>query len=149
MTRFQIIEGLPDPELLSTITVLNQDLFALEETAEQLLSFFNQQKNLVFCLAYQQDELVGYKIGFQTIPGVFESWRGGVTPSAQRQGIAQQLIIDQHQWCEEHNFHTIQTVTNSINTPMLILNLKNGFTIVGMMVNRRNHLKLQLEKRRK
>ena len=145
--QFQIIEGIPGQTLLSDITRLNRELFNLGETSQHLFSFFQRQEQLLFCLAYQQDELVGYKIGFQAAPRVFESWRGGVSPKFRKQGIAQKLLGLQHLWCEENNLHTIQTVTDSTNNPMLMLNLSNGFMIIGMTVNRRNHLKIQLEKR--
>ena len=52
----------------------------------------------------------------------------------------------QHAWCRAHGFRVVKTTTNGDNRPMLILNLKSGFEIVGRFVNRGKSLKVLQEK---
>ena len=89
---------------------------------------------------------MGFKIGFEQSPGVFESCRGGVIETARRQGIAMELMRVQHQWCAENGYKVIQTTTNGDNQSMLILNLRSGFEVVGSFLNARRRVKILQEK---
>ena len=144
--KYQCHEGIPSGQILQWLRDINQQIFQFNETSEHLTSCFQNKQKIVIHLAFQQTQPVGFKAGFETEPWCFESWRGGVLPSVRRQGIAQELMQRQHQWCMQNNFRCMKTVTNSDNTPMLMLNLKNGFEIVGSFVNRRKKLKILQEK---
>ena len=91
--------------------------------------------------------IIGYKIGFQERPQYFESWRGGVLAEYRGRKIAQELLKKQHEWCKKQGFSIINTTTNSQNIPMLIVNLRGGFEIVGTFLNHRKIMKVMLEKR--
>ena len=144
--QYQCIESLPEPGVIEEIAQINQEIFAFSETKEVLTQLFSKQSRLLICLALRDEQLVGYKIGFEESRRVFESWRGGVVEHARGQGIAMELMRRQHQWCEESGYAVIKTTTNGDNGPMLVLNLKSGFEIVGTFVNRRGRLKV-LQKR--
>ena len=148
MTEFEYrcFEGELPCEDLGQVVALNQEIFGFNETAEQLAYMFSTAQQPLSCLAFQDGCLVGFKIGFQQSKGVFESWRGGVQERLRGQGIATELMRQQHIWCKEKSFKLIKTTTNSDNAPMLIANLLNGFQIVGTFVNQRNKLKVLLEK---
>ncbi|MBN92733.1 MAG: GNAT family N-acetyltransferase [Deltaproteobacteria bacterium] len=144
--EYRCFEGQPDAELMDWLAHINQELFAFGETAEHLATFFQSHQRILICMAFQGGLPVGFKVGVEDAPRSFESWRGGVLETARRQGIAMELQRLQHSWCEENEFRVIKTTTNSSNIPMLILNLRSGFQIVGSFVNRRKHLKVLQEK---
>ena len=144
--EYRCLPGQPTAEVLAAVAEINHEIFGFNETAAILAGLFGQKGKLLVCLAEQGGQTVGYKIGFEGDPGTFESWRGGVLPSARRQGIAEHLMGLQHRWCQENGFRVIKTTTNSDNTPMIILNLKSGFEIVGTFVHRQKRLKVLQEK---
>ena len=144
--HYQLIEGFPEATVLTAVASLNESLFGLQESTAGLESFFRHQTDLLLCLAWHNHDLIGYKIGFQQIHGVFESWRGGVSLSAQRQGIGRHLLAQQHQWCAARGYRVIVTTITNTNTPMLQLNVQHGFRIVGLHINQRYLLKINLKK---
>ncbi len=144
--EYRCFAGQPGAEVLDWLTDINQELFAFGETAEHLSALFRNHQKVLICMAFESGRPVGFKVGFEDAPRSFESWRGGVVDTARRRGIAMELMRLQHSWCEENGFQVIKTTTNSSNVPMLILNLRNGFQIVGSFVNRRKLLKVLQEK---
>ena len=125
---------------------LNEVTFGFNETAEKLAHFFSTRSQVLICLAFMNGELVGYKVGMEDGDGHFESCRGGVADHARRIGIAQGLMRLQHEWCAEQGFRSIRTSTTNNNAPMLILNLRNGFEVVGTEITRNQQLKVLQEK---
>ena len=144
--EYKCIEGHPDPDVIEWITRINQEIFALDESLETMTKFFEAHRNVLICAAFKDGHPVGFKIGFEENPICFESWRGGVVELFRRQGIADELMLMQHHWCEKRHFQVIKTVTNGDNAGMLILNLRHGFEVVGSAVNRRKNLKVFQEK---
>ena len=143
---YRAFEGQPETQVIDWIAEINQELFGFNETSEHLSTFFQSQTRVFICLAFDEERVVGFKIGVEDAPRSFESWRGGVVDTARRQGIATELLQLQHNWCELHGFRVIKTTTNNSNIPMLILNLRNGFQVVGSFVNQNKRLQLLLEK---
>ncbi len=78
-----------------------------------------------------EEEPLGFKLGYQRSPTLFYSWLGGVVPGARRLGIAGELMLAQHQWAQAHDYTHIETRTRASNNAMIIRNLKSGFSIVG------------------
>jgi GNAT superfamily N-acetyltransferase len=97
-------------------------------------------------MAFDDGTPVGFKMGFEERPTYFESWRGGVVETAQRKGIAEQLLRHQHAWCEQKGFRIITTICSNDNTEMLILNLRHGLRITGSFLDRRETVKVILQK---
>ena len=64
------------------------DPFPLDSFTKHL----NRQHQILCCFAYDAEQMIGYKIGYQIRDGYFESWVGGVSPAYRRQGIAKNLI---------------------------------------------------------
>ena len=139
-------EGQSALEALNQLASLNQDVFALNESSEALRTFLESRLNTFVVLALSEAQCVGFKIGFQYSPAVFESWRGGVHHQMRKQGIATTLMDLQHSWVQKNGFRMIRTVTDGDNQAMLILNLKHGFTIVDTMMNQSNRSKVVLQK---
>jgi len=98
------------------------------------------------CMAYDDGRPVGYKLGASDDPRSFESINGGILADYRRRGIASELAQRQERWGRDHKFGFITTLTAHDNAPMLILNLRRGFTIAGTFRKRGAHLVVALEK---
>jgi GNAT superfamily N-acetyltransferase len=77
---------------------------------------------------------------------VFYSWLGAVNSKYRRQGIAEELMRMQHDWCSQNGYKKIQTKTLNQWKSMLILNIKHGFDIVETFHDNKGVLKIILEK---
>lgn len=146
MILFKEIEGKPNQQILEKIRLFYQSIFAevdLEKFAERI----NSANNLFTILAFSNDEIVGFKLGYQIDSTKFYSWIGGVNKDFRKQGIANELMKRQHLWCVKNGFQIIQTKTKNTFKPMLILNIKSGFDIVELQRNSRDEIKIVLEKK--
>ena len=141
--ELQLVEGFPEREL-PQIAALASSTGGFDEAA--LRAHLEGRKAIVTCVARSGGALAGYKIGYQDRPFYFESWIGAVAPEFRRQGTAAALMELQHQWCREHGFRIVSTITEGNNRPMLIANLKAGFEICGTFLDRRKVLKVVLQK---
>ncbi|MBY0384323.1 GNAT family N-acetyltransferase [bacterium] len=89
------------------------------------------RKNLLAQIAYKDQTPVAFKLGYEHSDEVFYSWLGGVLPEHHGQGIATELLHLQHQKIKELGYKIVRTHSRNQFKPMMILNLKNGFRIVG------------------
>jgi GNAT superfamily N-acetyltransferase len=80
-------------------------------------------------------EWKGFKFGYRRGDRCFYSWIGGVHPDARHQGLAGQLTKAQHSWARAQGFETIVTRTRASNNLMIMVNLKNGFSVTGYEMN--------------
>ncbi|MFN8613831.1 MAG: GNAT family N-acetyltransferase [Vulcanimicrobiota bacterium] len=103
-------------------------------------------RHRLLVVACHQDRVVGFKLGFCERPGVFYSWLGAVDADFEGQGIGRRLLELQHERLQERGYHLVRTATRNRFKRMLILNLLNGFDLVGVR-NKDGDAHLQLEKR--
>ncbi len=82
-------------------------------------------------LAFMDGQAVGFKIGYASSPTVFYSWLGAVQPRFRGLGIGGALLQNQHEWCQQQGYQTIQTKCMNSNQTMLCLNSKHGFQVVA------------------
>jgi len=151
---YREVEGMPDAALLLELSTLAKAI--TEEEGGREIELNNYAENfrvgltghpwIYTCLAYGEDRLVGYKVGRSNDPRAFESWKGGVLTAFRRKGIAGELARRQAAWCRTHPFQVIFTETAPDNAPMLILNLRQGFTISGTYLKRNTTLMARLVK---
>lgn len=85
----------------------------------------------LLCRALAGGELVGFKLGYRRGDALFYSWLGGVDPDWRRRGIADRLIMLQHEALAARGYRFVETRTRAVNAAMLIVNLRAGFTISG------------------
>ena len=97
------IEGMPDAAVLDALgefaKVLVDELHgegaSLRADPDAFAESFRiglvGRKWIYSCLAYDGEQMVGYKVGRSSDPREFESWRGGVMPAHRRKGIAREL----------------------------------------------------------
>jgi predicted GNAT superfamily acetyltransferase len=145
-TEYSLIEGLPDEEMFGAIVQLSNTTFGFDEEVAGYKVALSNRRRLLFCLAFEDHTLVGFKVGYEERSRYFESWRGGVLPNARGKGIAGRLMELQHAWCVEQGFSFITTNCNNQSIDMLRLNLAHGLLVTGSYLDRGEHLKLLLQK---
>lgn len=104
---------------------------------------FHHQIHLL--TAQVDEQIIGFKVGYLDRPGRFTSWLGGVDNAWRNQGIASELTRRQHIYVSSIQCPKIWTITASDNHPMLQLNLKHGFNVIGSYTNTKGRCKLILE----
>lgn len=145
MIIFEEIEGKPNQHKLEQIQQFYQSIFAVADL-EKFQNRINSAENLFTVLAFSDDEIVGFKLGYQIDSTKFYSWIGGVKKEFRKQGIADESMKRQHDWCRKNGFKIVQTKTKNSFKPMLILNIKHGFDIIELQRNERDEIKIVLEK---
>ncbi|WP_419158770.1 GNAT family N-acetyltransferase [Rossellomorea sp. BNER] len=125
-------------------TILYQEIF---QSDSDFINSLEEKKNPLINLAIDSEKVIGFKVGYDRKLGHFYSWLGGVHPSYRGQGIASVLMTQQHEWCINHGYKTIQTKTKNIWKSMLILNLKSGFNVIGTYTDDKGEPKIILEKK--
>ena len=151
---YREIEGMPDEAVFEDLGRLSFVMFAPpgsdnpshERHAESFRVGLRGRPWIFTVLAYDAEQLVGFKIGRSEDPREFESWRGGVLESHRRQGIARELAQRQEAWCRTQSFRVICTQTDPDNAAMLMLNLAQGFIISGTDLKRAEKLRVHLVK---
>lgn len=83
------IDGIPDSELLNKILKLHESIFNDSDT---LINKAKNKPELIFTLALEDEEVIGYKIGYELESDIFYSWLGGVDGRHRNKGIASKLM---------------------------------------------------------
>ncbi|MBN8191954.1 GNAT family N-acetyltransferase [Bacillus sp. NTK074B] len=117
------------------------------ETSNDLITEMANKPEILIDIAMDDSRVIGYKIGYQLDTHTFYSWLGGVDPNYRKQGIAAELMKQQHQTLKELGFKVVQTKTMNKWRSMLILNIKNGFDVIDTYTNEKGLHKIILEKK--
>lgn len=110
-------------------------------------STFNKHTKFHLAIAYIENQPVGFKIGYERDQSEFYSWLGGVMPEYRELGIAEDLMRVQHEWCRQKGYSKISTKTQNRFKAMLMLNIKNGFEIIGTDPTDKDGMKILMEKK--
>ncbi|WP_221568137.1 GNAT family N-acetyltransferase [Alkalihalobacillus sp. TS-13] len=139
----RIFTSMPDERTLDQLCALHNLVFSsINGFLEEL-----QTKHRPCILAvYDKETPIGYKIGYERKANHFYSWLGGVHPDQRGKGVGEELLIRQHDWCRKHGYKTIRTHTKNKWRSMLILNIKNGFDVIGTFTDEKGDPKIILEK---
>ncbi len=140
---YDIIEGDLSPAIQQSAIALYEKVFA---SPGSRISDRLKRKDLVTVLAKVEGQMVGFKVGYPEKKLRFYSWLGYVHPAYRRQGIARELMHQQHRYCCEAGFTTVRTKTTNRWRSMLLLNIRNGFDVVGTYLDDHKELKIILEK---
>lgn len=141
---FVNIEGFPESDLLNQILNLQENIFKDSDT---FVSRAQSKPKVLFTVGIEKDEVVGYKIGYELESDSFYSWLGGVNVNHRNKGVASKLMIQQHLYLKEKGYRIVQTKTKNKWRNMLILNIKNGFDVIGTYTDSSGEPKIILEKR--
>lgn len=145
--RYELIDGpIPGPAR-EPLWLLYASIFT-DKTSGNFWPEIDEQaaRDLLTLLAWADDELVGFKMGYMRKPGHFYSWLGGVRADFRGHGIASELMRRQHDWCQQNGFRAVRTHTRNQWRDMLILNLRHGFDIIGTFLNEEGTVNIMLEK---
>jgi len=110
------------------------------------LEKLESKEGLVCLLAIENEDIIGFKIGYTHPDGIFYSWLGGVHEKKRGQGIASQLMRRQHEHLQALGFKKVRTYGRNERRAMLITNLKHGFDIVSTFVDKKDQHKIVFEK---
>ena len=135
---------IPDNKTLDGIVKLHTSIF---DHTNDLITQMKEKPQLRIDAVLDDQKVIAYKIGYALNYEKFYSWLGGVDPDYRNQGIASQLIERQHRFLKEREYKTVQTKTKNKWRNMLILNIKNGFDVIGTYTDSKGEPKIILEKR--
>lgn len=138
-------EGVLPSPVVEEIIALDKLVFN-NNWGEKLRVRVTSEKTLLTLLAYDNNVLVGMKIGFERSSDTFYSWVGCVHPDYRARGIAGTLLKQQESWCKDRGYKYLTTESQNKFKNMLILNLKAGFDIIGTSVNSEGMTKIHFQK---
>lgn len=69
--------------------------------------------------AFDGDELVGFKFGYEREPGALHSWLGGVREPYRRRGIMRLLTEKQESWARNNGYHCVTVNTYKDKFPAM------------------------------
>lgn len=143
--QYQIFNSLSSQDK-DEILVLLDKVFG-GYSPSKLDSTLANRSEILYVSARVKDQFVGFKLGYTYNEERFYSWLGAVDPEYRGVGVGQDLMRQQHQWCQKKGFHIIETRTKNKWQDMLILNIKNGFEIIGTYTNKNGETKIIMEKK--
>lgn len=135
----------PDDRIKQDLILLAQSIFKTFDQSQFEMNL-NDKKNILILAAFDDEKLIGFKMGFELNNTTFYSWLGGIDEKYRGFGIGKELIKEQHLWCETMGYKFIETKTMNSWKTMLILNLNHGFKITGTELSRNLELKILLRK---
>lgn len=136
------IEGIPYA-WLEQLQKIHAHVF---DGANLPLEKLEKKEGLLCILAVEGGTLIGFKLGYPHPDGVFYSWLGGVHVTKRGQGIASQLMKQQHEHIKTLGFHKVRTYGRNTRKAMLITNLKHGFDILSTFSDEKGRHKIIFEK---
>ena len=142
---YAIIEGSLEPIVISKLLDLYAEIFS-DADPEFFKQRISEQPKLFTILAFHDEQLIAFKIGYPYNKTTFYSWIGGVHQDYRTQGIASKLAEMQEAYAKTNGFHKLLTKSMNTYKPMMILNLKNGFDIVKFYTNTKGQTKIVFEK---
>jgi len=142
---YTTINGYPEDIFFEDIVNLYSEIFE-DADVEFFKNRLKQKPDSLSVLAYSNNKIVGFKIGYPYNENTFYSWVGGVLLKFRRQGIASQLAKIQEAYAKENGFTKLRTKSMNTYKPMMILNHKNGFDITKFYTNTKGQAKLVFEK---
>lgn len=113
-------------EVVAVVATINE--FVRKETVHTLNERLQGKKSLVL-VALQDEQLLGFKIGYQLSSDEFYSWFGGVSPQARGYGVAQRLLEEQEAWALEQGYQRLRVKSRNQFPSMLRLLLRNNYLI--------------------
>ena len=135
-----------DPAHMQLLEALQAQIFQ-ENFPGRLTEEAQNKNNLLSLVAFDGEKPVACKVGYELHPGVFYSWLGGVIPDYRRQGLARKLMQEQHRLLKEMDYKVVRTNGRNHLNQMIILNLQEGFQIIGTSFKSdEKRLSIQMEK---
>ena len=83
-------------------------------------------------IAKHDQKKIGFKIGYEESTNTLYSWLGGVIPKFRQLGAAQRMLDEQESWALKHGYEAIKAKSMNEYPAMLILLIKNGYSITQL-----------------
>lgn len=122
-------------EQIDTLLVLTAAVFDEVELGAVIWRLQNMPSLSAFT-ASVHGQPVAFKIGYAVTSNRYYSWLGGVASGFRRQGHAQTLMKQQHDWAFSQGFDVIGTEVLQDNHAMQMLNERSGFCAAGVRFDR-------------
>lgn len=143
--RFEEFTSISDA-LVEGLVRLQKAIFDVPQSGEDIRAELSLHGCIHALLAFHGNQAVGFKVGYAQSTSTFYSWIGGVHPEFRCRGIAKELMSRQHDWCRAQKFGKVRTHSDERFTEMMILNLRQGFRIIGTMQAEAGRTKVIFEK---
>ena len=144
--RIEVLRD-PDPRTLEDLVgPLAEEVFGASSERSFCARLAGKAAVLALVTHAPDGEVAAFKVGFEDRPGRFYSWLGAVAPAHRRQGLGRTLMRRQHEWARREGYRTLRTNTKNQWRQMLILNLQEGFDVIGTFTDSLGEPKLILEK---
>lgn len=134
----------PDNKILEGIIELHNSIFG---KADNLVNQMESKPHLLIDISLHGEKVIAYKIGYALDHDKFYSWLGGVDANYRNYGVASKLMEKQHKHLKRNGYKIVQTKTMNKWRSMLILNIKNGFDVIGTYNDDKEETKITLEKK--
>jgi len=138
-------DDIPDPQLRAVVS-LHREIFDRDISVDDFGARVKRKRSLLCLLASVAGQAVGYKIGYERNTDEYFSWLGGVREGFRRQGIATELMRRLHDRVRGLGYKRVLTESENCWREMVILNLREGFSIVGTCTNPGGTLKILMAK---
>lgn len=130
--NIKVYRGLNE-ELLYLIFSLETAIFKEPYSKEKIERECSVKHQLLALVAFSKGKAVGYKVGYEMTSRIFYSWMGGVLPEYRHNGVARKLMSKQHSLVQEMGYKVVRTYTENKYRDMLLLNIRFGFDVQGVM----------------
>jgi GNAT superfamily N-acetyltransferase len=120
------------PEEVATIVQLYNQVVRPPLSHDDLTRRYQGRNNVVQMVARMGEAPVGFLIGFEEKPEVFNLWFLGVLTQHRRQGVASQLVEALESWAGENGYEHILCECFNQQRPMMLYLIQTGFDIVGL-----------------
>ncbi|MHC2067613.1 GNAT family N-acetyltransferase [Bremerella sp. T1] len=120
-------------ELIDLVCSLESKVFDEPYSREKITREASVKPGLYSLIAFSGGEPIGFKLGYEMTSRIFYSWNGGVVPEYREKGVASHLMDLQHAWAKEKGYRLVRTYTENKFKEMLILNIRKGFNITGVV----------------
>lgn len=142
--HYKSYNGFESFNLLEQLISLHIKVFG---DSDDLAGRMAEKPKLHIDAALDEEKLIGYKIGYALNREQFYSWLGGVDEGYRKQGIARSLMKYQHDFALRERYTAVQTQTKNKWRHMLLLNIQNGFDVIGTYTDKTGEPKIILEKK--
>jgi len=120
----------PMADAAGPLLTLCQSIFP-DFSDRYLLDRLGRLTDPMLLLAGEGHAWKGFKLGYRRGDALLYSWLGGVVPELRGRGVASELMRRQHAQAAAESYRCIETRTRAANNPMILLNLRHGFHVVG------------------
>ena len=120
-------------ELITTLCTLEQQIFSHPFPEQKIKHICKTRYNLLGLVAFIENKPVAYKVGYEQTARLYYSWIGGVVPEHRGAGLARQLMQKQHSIINDMGYKAVRTHTQNRFREMLLLNIRSGFNVVGVI----------------